>query len=58
MGIAILETQLSQNTQIVHSRLIETLCPDNPLTQATHHNQAVENPIRWPTIVDRRAGSE
>ncbi|MGE5271400.1 MAG: DHA2 family efflux MFS transporter permease subunit [Thiohalocapsa sp.] len=34
IGIAILETQLTQNTQIVHSRLIEHLRPDNPLAQA------------------------
>jgi DHA2 family multidrug resistance protein len=34
IGIAILETQLTQNTQIVHSRLIEWLRPDNPLAQA------------------------
>ena len=34
IGIAVLETQLSQNTQIVHSRLIESLRPDNPLAQA------------------------
>ena len=34
IGIAILETQLTQNTQIVHSRLIEGLRPDNPLTQS------------------------
>src|SRR5215475_8943843 len=33
IGIAILETQLTQNTQIVHSRLIEHLRPDNPLAQ-------------------------
>ena len=33
IGIAILETQLSQNTQIVHSRLVEWLRPDNPLAQ-------------------------
>jgi MFS transporter, DHA2 family, multidrug resistance protein len=31
IGIAILETQLTQNTQIVHSRLVEGLRPDNPL---------------------------
>ncbi len=31
IGIAILETQLTQNTQIVHSRLVESLRPDNPL---------------------------
>ena len=34
IGISILETQLAQNTQIVHSRLIESLRPDNPLAQA------------------------
>jgi DHA2 family multidrug resistance protein len=33
IGIAILETQLTQNTQIVHSRLMEWLRPDNPLAQ-------------------------
>ena len=31
IGISILETQLAQNTQVVHSRLVETLRPDNPL---------------------------
>ncbi len=36
IGIAVLETQLSQNTQIVHSRLIEHLRPDNPLAQAPY----------------------
>src|SRR5579864_3578136 len=36
IGIAILETQLSQNTQIVHSRLTEWLRPDNPLAQAPY----------------------
>ncbi len=34
IGIAILETQLARNTQIVHSRLIEGLRPDNPLAHA------------------------
>jgi DHA2 family multidrug resistance protein len=34
IGIAVLETQLTQNTQIVHSRLMEWLRPDNPLAQA------------------------
>jgi hypothetical protein len=33
IGIAILETQLTQNTQIVHSRLVEHLRPDNPLAR-------------------------
>ena len=36
IGISILETQLAQNTQIVHSRLIEGLRPDNPLAQAPY----------------------
>jgi DHA2 family multidrug resistance protein len=31
VGISILEAQLTQNTQIVHSRLAEGLRPDNPL---------------------------
>jgi DHA2 family multidrug resistance protein len=33
IGIAILESQLAQNTQIVHARLMEGLRPDNPLAQ-------------------------
>jgi DHA2 family multidrug resistance protein len=33
VGISILEVQLAQNTQIVHSRLVEGLRPDNPLLQ-------------------------
>jgi DHA2 family multidrug resistance protein len=34
IGIAILETQLAQNTQIVHSRLVEGLRLDNPFAHA------------------------
>jgi len=34
IGISILEALLVENTQIVHSRLIENLRPDNPLAQA------------------------
>lgn len=34
IGIAILEAELSRNTQIVHSRLVEWLRPDNPLARA------------------------
>ncbi len=34
IGISILEAMLAQNTQIVHSRLVENLRPDNPLAQA------------------------
>ena len=33
MGIAILVAELTANTQIVHSRLVEHLRPDNPLMQ-------------------------
>jgi len=33
IGIAVLETELTRNTQIVHSRLVENLRPDNPLAQ-------------------------
>jgi len=34
IGISILEAMLAQNTQTVHSRLVEHLRPDNPLAQA------------------------
>src|SRR5271163_1948267 len=34
VGISVLEALLIQNTQVVHSRLIENLRPDNPLAQA------------------------
>ncbi|HEX3411823.1 MAG TPA: DHA2 family efflux MFS transporter permease subunit, partial [Stellaceae bacterium] len=34
VGIAIVEALLAENTQIVHSRLIEHLRPDNPLAQS------------------------
>jgi MFS transporter, DHA2 family, multidrug resistance protein len=33
-GISILVATLAQNTQVVHSRLVEGLRPDNPLAQA------------------------
>ncbi len=36
VGIAVLEAMLTQNTQIVHSRLVEQLRPDNPLAQAPY----------------------
>jgi DHA2 family multidrug resistance protein len=35
-GVAIVEALLVQNTQVVHSRLVEHLRPDNPLAQAPH----------------------
>jgi DHA2 family multidrug resistance protein len=34
MGISLLVSNLATNTQIVHSRLVEHLRPDNPLIQA------------------------
>ena len=34
VGIAIVEVLLAENTQIVHSRLVEHLRPDNPLPNA------------------------
>src|SRR6476646_1704925 len=34
IGISVLVAALAQNTQIVHSRLVEHLRPDNPLMQA------------------------
>jgi DHA2 family multidrug resistance protein len=34
IGISILIATLTENTQIVHSRLVESLRPDNPLAQA------------------------
>ena len=36
VGISILEALLAQNTQTVHSRLVEGLRPDNPLAQAPY----------------------
>ena len=35
-GIAVAEALLAENTQIVHSRLVEHLRPDNPLAQAPY----------------------
>jgi DHA2 family multidrug resistance protein len=34
MGISVLVSQLAQNTQIVHARLVEGLRPDNPAAHA------------------------
>jgi DHA2 family multidrug resistance protein len=34
IGISIVVALLAENTQVVHSRLMENLRPDNPLTQA------------------------
>jgi DHA2 family multidrug resistance protein len=36
VGIAIVEALLAENTQTVHSRLIEHLRPDNPLARTPH----------------------
>ena len=36
VGISILEARLTENIQIVHSRLVEQLRPDNPLAQAPY----------------------
>ena len=36
VGISILVANLAQNTQVVHSRLVEGLRPDNPLAQAPY----------------------
>jgi DHA2 family multidrug resistance protein len=36
IGISIVEALLDQNTQTVHSRLVEHLRPDNPMAQAPH----------------------
>jgi DHA2 family multidrug resistance protein len=36
IGIAILEARLTSNTQVVHSRLVEWLRPDNPLAQVPY----------------------
>jgi MFS transporter, DHA2 family, multidrug resistance protein len=36
VGIAVVEALLAENTQVVHSRLVEQLRPDNPLARAPH----------------------
>ena len=36
VGISIVEALLVQNTQVVHSRLVEQLRPDNPLARLPH----------------------
>ena len=36
LGISILVATLAENTQVVHSRLVEGLRPDNPLLQAPY----------------------
>jgi MFS transporter, DHA2 family, multidrug resistance protein len=44
IGIAILESQLAQNTQIVHSQLVEGLRPDNPLLHTLAPNFSLTAP--------------
>jgi MFS transporter, DHA2 family, multidrug resistance protein len=46
VGVSIVEALLVQNTQIVHSRLVQTLRPDNPLVQAPTfpHIYSLTNP--------------
>jgi MFS transporter, DHA2 family, multidrug resistance protein len=36
VGIAVVEALLVENTQTVHSRLVEQLRPDNPIARAPH----------------------
>jgi len=42
IGISVLVATLAQNTQVVHSRLVEGLRPDNPLAQAPYLAGAVQ----------------
>ena len=51
VGIAIVEALLTQNTQIVHSRLVEQLRPDNPLASGP----ALQAPFSLTTRRRRRA---
>jgi len=39
VGVSIVEALLVQNTQIIHSHMIERLHPDNPLTQLPEFTQ-------------------
>jgi MFS transporter, DHA2 family, multidrug resistance protein len=47
IGISIVEALLTRNTQIVHSRLVEQLRPDNPLTRgpALHPPYSLTDPL-------------
>jgi MFS transporter, DHA2 family, multidrug resistance protein len=51
IGIPILVAQLTWNTQIVHSRLVEYLRPDNPLAQAPY----LASPYSLTTATGMRA---
>jgi len=44
VGVSIVEALLVQNTQIVHSRLIEHIRPDNPLAQTLAAPYSLTNP--------------
>jgi DHA2 family multidrug resistance protein len=48
VGISIVEALLAENTQIVHSRLVEHLRPDNPLARAPH--------LVWPFSLTNPSG--
>jgi DHA2 family multidrug resistance protein len=45
VGISIVEALLVQNTQVVHSRLIEQVRPDNPLAQALTAPYSLSSPV-------------
>jgi DHA2 family multidrug resistance protein len=42
IGITIREAQLTRNTRIVHSRLVECLRPDNPLAQEPYRRAPLD----------------
>ena len=46
IGIATLVASLAENTQMVHSRLVEHLRPDNPLAQAPYLAAPTASPTR------------
>ena len=53
IGISVLVATLAQNTQVVHSRLVEGLRPDNPLAQAPYLSGAVQ-----PEHAERDRGTQ
>jgi hypothetical protein len=53
IGISILVATLAQNTQVIHSRLVEGLRPDNPLAQAALSGGAVQ-----PEHAERDGGAQ
>ena len=46
VGISIVEALLVENTQVVHSRLVEHVRPDNPLAQALGRALQPDQPAR------------